>query len=144
MQGMKDQIKQNINSTIQSEEKTLCLEEEFGHVPVTAQKYLYPSEELEISWKTEFSSAPFAVITAWTGSAFQCPPTNLISLIQRSSGAIQPFTPVSCGSFSAVTTNVTSTCYTSVLTIPAVQALNGTTVGCQDGSSLELLWEVIL
>ena len=81
------------------------------------------------------SSAPFAVITAWTGSAFQCPPTNLISLIQRSSGAIQPFTPVSCGSFSAVTTNVTSTCYTSVLTIPAVQALNGTTVGCQDGST---------
>ena len=40
-----------------------------------------------------------------------------------------------CGNLSAVTTNVTSTCYTSVLTIPAVQALNGTTVVCGDGSS---------
>ena len=40
-----------------------------------------------------------------------------------------------CGSLSAVTTNVTSTCYTSVLTIPAVQALNGATVGCQDGNT---------
>ena len=32
-----------------------------------------------------------------------------------------------------MTTNVTSTCYTSVLTIPAVQALNGATVGCYNG-----------
>ena len=75
------------------------------------------------------------VITAWSGSAFQCPPTNQISLTQSVSGRVQPFTPVSCGSLSAVTTNVTSTCYTSVLTIPAVQALNGTTVVCADGFS---------
>ena len=34
-----------------------------------------------------------------------------------------------------MTTDVTSTCYTSVLTIPAVQALNGTTVVCQDGNT---------
>ena len=34
-----------------------------------------------------------------------------------------------------MTTNVTSTCYTSVLTIPAVQALDGTTVVCQDGNT---------
>ena len=34
-----------------------------------------------------------------------------------------------------MTTDVTSTCYTSVLTIPAVQALNGTTVLCEDGVS---------
>ena len=40
-----------------------------------------------------------------------------------------------CGSLSAVTTNVTSTCYTSVLTIPAVQALNGATVVCGDGNT---------
>eukprot|EP00731_Ephydatia_muelleri_P011278 Em0006g172a len=81
------------------------------------------------------SSAPFTVITLWSGSAFQCLPTNLISLTQRSSGAIQPFPSGSCGSLSAVTTNVTSTCYTSVLTIPAVQALNGTTVVCYDGNT---------
>eukprot|EP00731_Ephydatia_muelleri_P011678 Em0006g572a len=42
---------------------------------------------------------------------------------------------MSCGSLSAVTTNVISTCYTSVLTIPAVQALDGTTVMCADGIS---------
>ena len=80
------------------------------------------------------SSAPFAVITLWKGSAFQCP-TNQIPLTQRSGGTVLPFTPMFCGSLSAVTTNVTSTCYTSVLTIPAVEALNGTTVVCVDGSN---------
>ena len=80
------------------------------------------------------SSAPLAVITIWKGSAFQCPSTNhRISLTQLSDGVVQQFIPGSCGSLSAVTTNVTSTCYTSVLTIPAVQALNGATVVCQDG-----------
>ena len=73
------------------------------------------------------------VITTWSGSVLQCPPTTQISLTQRAGGAVLlPFTPVPCGSLSAVTTNVTSTCYTSVLTIPAVQALNGTTVMCTD------------
>ena len=32
-------------------------------------------------------------------------------------------------------TNVTSTCYKFVLTIPVVQALNGTTVMCEDAIS---------
>ncbi|KAL5500744.1 hypothetical protein EMCRGX_G012343 [Ephydatia muelleri] len=82
------------------------------------------------------SSAPLAVITIWKGSAFQCPSTNhRISLTQLSDGVVQQFIPGSCGSLSAVTTNVTSTCYTSVLTIPAVQALNGTTVVCGDGNT---------
>ena len=81
------------------------------------------------------SSAPLGVVTVWGGSAFQCAPTNHISLAQRAGGTVQTFTPGSCGNLSAVTTNVTSTCYTSVLTIPAVQALNGTTVVCQDGIS---------
>ena len=81
------------------------------------------------------SSAPLGVSTAWSGSAFQCPPSNQIGLLQRLSGVVQPFTPQSCGSLSAVTTNVTSTCYTSVLTIPAVQALNGATVVCADGNT---------
>ena len=81
------------------------------------------------------SSTSLGVITLWSGSAFQCPPTNQTSLLQRSGGTVQPFTPMSCGSLSAVTTNVISTCYTSVLTIPAVQALDGTTVMCADGIS---------
>ena len=81
------------------------------------------------------SSSAGLVATSWTGSAFQCPPTNQIALTQRVGGTVQPLTPMSCGSISVVTTNVTSTCYTSVLTIPAVQALNGATVVCRDGSS---------
>ena len=81
------------------------------------------------------SSGAAGVITVWSGSAFQCPPTNHISLAQRAGGTDQPFTPGSCGNLSAVTTNVTSTCYTSVLTIPVVQTLDGTTVVCQDGNT---------
>ena len=42
---------------------------------------------------------------------------------------------MSCGSLSAVTTANTSSCYTSVLTIPAVQALNGTNITCTDGTT---------
>ncbi|KAL5500397.1 hypothetical protein EMCRGX_G011952 [Ephydatia muelleri] len=81
------------------------------------------------------SSAPLGVVTVWSGSAFQCPPANHISLTQKALGTVQTFTPGSCGSLSAVTTNVTSTCYTSVLTIPVDLALNGTTVLCQDGNT---------
>ena len=75
------------------------------------------------------------MITLWSGSALQCPPTNQISLLQRAGGVLSTFTPISCGSLSAVTTAVNSSCYTSVLTIPAVQALNGTTVMCSDGTT---------
>ena len=88
-----------------------------------------------IIYTCAFSSSTLGVITAWSGSAFQCPPINQISLLQRLSGVVQSFIPQSCGSLSAVTTNVTSTCYTSVLTIPAVQALNGATVVCGDGNT---------
>ena len=89
-----------------------------------------------ITYTCVLNSSDFGVITAWSGSAFQRPPTNQISLTQRVGGTVLQFTPGSCGSLSAVTINVTSTCYTSVLTIPAVQALNGATVVCRDGSSL--------
>ncbi|KAL5500733.1 hypothetical protein EMCRGX_G012329 [Ephydatia muelleri] len=89
-----------------------------------------------ITYTCVLNSSDFGVITAWSGSAFQCPPTNQISLTQRVGGTVLPFPSGSCGSLYAVTTNVTSTCYTSVLIIPAVQALNGATVVCRDGSSL--------
>ena len=72
----------------------------------------------------------------WRGSAFNCPPTgSQISLHQKSNGVVNPTASRLCGNFSAVTTNVSTDgyCYTSVLTIPAVQGLNGTTVMCVDG-----------
>ena len=88
-----------------------------------------------ITYTCVLNSSAATVITAWSGSAFQCPPTNKLSLIQMLTGSLDSNAVGSCGNYSAVTTNVTSTCYTSVLTVPAVQALNGTTVVCQDGIS---------
>ena len=82
------------------------------------------------------SSAPGAVITIFKGSAFVCPFIgNKISLTQKSGGVLNPTASGICGSLSAVTTNISTdgTCYTSVLTIPAVQALNETTAMCVDG-----------
>ena len=51
-------------------------------------------------------------------------------------GSTQPLNtaPLSCGNLSAVMTNVSGTCYTSVLTIPTPQYYNGTTVQCADTS----------
>ena len=88
------------------------------------------------------SSSAGAVNTVWKGSAFQCPATvNQLSLTQKSAGVLNPTAGGQCGSLSAVTTNISTdgTCYTSVLTIPAVQALNGTTVMCVDGVSLAVV-----
>ena len=88
------------------------------------------------------SSAPGAVITIFKGSAFACPFIgNKISLTQKSGGVLIPTASGSCGSLSAVTTNISTdgTCYTSVLTIPAVRALNGTTVVCGDGITLAVV-----
>ena len=80
------------------------------------------------------------MITVWRGSAFNCPSTeshaaNQLSLSQKSGGVVNPTAGGSCGNLSAVTKNVSTdgNCYTSVLTIPAVQGLNGTTVMCVDG-----------
>ena len=75
------------------------------------------------------------MITIWRGSAFNCSIGNQLSLSQKSGGVVNPTASGSCGNLSAVTTNVSTDgyCYTSVLTIPAVQGLNGTTVMCADG-----------
>ena len=75
----------------------------------------------------------YSVISHYYGSAFNCSAAlNRIILLQRIAGINRPFTRVSCGNLSAVTTNINSGCYTSVLTIPIVQALNGATVSCNN------------
>ena len=56
-------------------------------------------------------------------------PANTIQLTQTSSGSLN----TSCGNLSAVMTNISGTCYTSVLTILTPQYFNGTTVTCRDG-----------
>ena len=78
--------------------------------------------------------------TVWRGSAFNCPSTgsqvaNRLTLHQKSDGVVNPNASGSCGNLSAVTTNVSTdgNCYTSVLPIPAVHILDGTTVWCLDG-----------
>ena len=78
--------------------------------------------------------------TVWRGSAFNCPSTgsqvaNRLALYQKVDGVVNTYASGSCGNLSAVTTNVSTDgyCYTSVLTIPAVHILDGTTVICWDG-----------
>ena len=76
--------------------------------------------------------------TVWKGSAFNCPSTgnqvaNRLALYQKSDEVVNPHASGSCGNLSAVTTSISGNRYTSVLTIPAVQSLNGTTVMCVDG-----------
>ena len=78
------------------------------------------------------------IYTQWTGSGFQCPATassvaNILTLSQQT-GASLNTVPGSCGNLSAVMTNISGTCYTSVLTIPTPQYFNGTTVTCRDGN----------
>ena len=90
-----------------------------------------------ITYTCAFNSALAAVTTQWTGSGFQCTSNagvlaNRI-LLTQSSGASLNAVPVSCGNLSAVMTNISGTCYTSVLTIPTPQYFNGTTIMCKDG-----------
>ena len=87
-----------------------------------------------------FSSGFGIIITQWTGSpGFQCPsiggaPANTIALTRPTdAGSTLNTVPGSCGNLSAVMTNISGTCYTSVLTIPTPQYFNGTTVTCRDG-----------
>ncbi|KAL5494343.1 hypothetical protein EMCRGX_G015656 [Ephydatia muelleri] len=89
-----------------------------------------------ITYTCTFNSSSPIVIPQWTGSGFQCSnpgaAANIIQLTQSSSGSLSTV-PVSCGNLSAVMTNISGTCYTSVLTIPTPQYFNGTTVTCRDG-----------
>ena len=72
------------------------------------------------------------ITTRWSGSGFQCP-SNHIVLIQQSGQPLNT-AAVPCGNFFAVMTNISGTCYTSVLTIPTPQYYNGATVQCLDTS----------
>ena len=105
------------------------------------ETYLCPGSTITYTCVLSSSSAG-TVNTVWKGSAFQCPAAvNQLTLIQKSAGVLNPIAGGQCGSLSAVTTHISNdgTCYTSVLTIPAVQALNGTTVMCADGVSLAVV-----
>ena len=92
-----------------------------------------------ITYTCAFNSSSPIVITQWTGSDFRCSnpsvAANTIQLTQSSSGSLNTV-PVSCGSLSAVMTNIIGTCYTSVLTITTPQCFNGTTIMCRDGTTL--------
>ena len=81
------------------------------------------------------------VNTLWSGSGFTCTGVanaNAIILTQGVGSSLNP-TVVSCGNLSAVMTNVSGTCYTSVLTIPTPQYYNGVTVQCKEGTNLGLI-----
>ena len=90
-----------------------------------------------ITYTCSFSSSAYIVSTLWLGSGFKCTPpgltANAITLTQGSNLSPNPSVE-SCGSLSAVMTNVRGTCYTSVLTIPTPEYFNGTTFQCRDGT----------
>ncbi|KAL5494305.1 hypothetical protein EMCRGX_G015607 [Ephydatia muelleri] len=91
-----------------------------------------------ITYACAFSTSTLTAVTWWSGSGFTCPannPPNIIQLTQSTGeGASLNTVPASCGNLSAVMTNISGGCYTSVLTIPTPQYFNGTTVMCRDGS----------
>ena len=66
--------------------------------------------------------------TFWKGRAFNCPPSNIVSLshqlfnIGGDSGT--------CGAITAESVGVVDNCYTSRLMVTVSPALNGTTVEC--------------
>ena len=67
-----------------------------------------------------------SVNTLWSGSGVLCPssgdsPANTISLIQAKNSPLNTV-PESCGNLSAVMTNISGTCYTSVLTSMELQS----------------------
>ena len=67
-----------------------------------------------------------------------CTPAGLVAnaiTLTQSAGVSPSTTAVSCGNLSAVMTNISGTCYTSVLTIPTPQYYNGTTVLCKDAAT---------
>ena len=92
-----------------------------------------------ITYTCALNSNSTSITTQWTGSSgFQCSnlgsDPNTIQLTQSKTGSLNNVS-VSCGSLSAVMTNISGTCYTSVLTIPTPQYFNGTTVICRDGNT---------
>ena len=89
-----------------------------------------------ITYTCVLNSLYYVVHMQWTRPAFQCNPAGLprnAITFSQSHGFSNPAV-ITCGNFSAVMTNVSGTCYTSVLTIPTPQYYNGTTIQCKDGT----------
>ena len=77
------------------------------------------------------SSQSASVVTTWAGSAFkQCSPSQILLAQRGLGGATDPTSSGACGNLSAMTTNITGSCYTSVLTISSPRYVNGSTVLC--------------
>ena len=100
------------------------------------QKRPYFCPKDNITYTRAYTSSSI-VLMGWTGSGFTCIPqasgfpANSIILAQAAGYSPNPVVE-SCGNLSAVMTNVSGTCYTSVLTIRTPQYYNGTTVLCRD------------
>ena len=96
-----------------------------------------------ITYTCALNSTLDSVNTLWSGSGVLCPssggsPANTISLTQAKNSSLNTV-PESCGNLSAVMTNISGTCYTSVLTIPTAEYFNGVTVSCTDGTTGTLI-----
>ena len=76
------------------------------------------------------------VVTTWAGSVFkQCSPSQILLAQRGLGGATDPTSSGrACGNLSAMTTDITGSCYTSVLAISSPRYVNGSTVLCGGAS----------
>ena len=98
----------------------------FGRTTPPLGTYLCPSDKVNYTCTINDSSTN--VITTWLGSVFQ--QCTQILLAQRGLNGPNPTISGSCGNLSAMTTDITGACYTSVLTISSPRYVNGSTVSC--------------
>ena len=76
---------------------------------------------------TDTSEPPIG-LTAWTGSAFQCPATSDRIILQHS--LFNELPTVTCGNFKAMAVEVDGTSYVSRLSFTAFIELNGLNLSC--------------
>ena len=85
-----------------------------------------------------------SINTIWTGSKFNCPAANNTITLMQSADSPLNTSVIECGKVSAVMTNISQNCYTSVLTIWSPTYFNGSTVQCLEGSTNVLIGNAIL
>ena len=102
----------------------------FGRTFPPQSASLCPGDRVNYTCTINDSSTVF--VTTWLGSVFQqcSPSTQILQLAQRTFAGLNPSSSGSCGNLSAMTTDITGTCYTSVLTISSPRYVNGSTVSC--------------
>ncbi|KAL5494193.1 hypothetical protein EMCRGX_G015476 [Ephydatia muelleri] len=103
----------------------------FGRTSPPLGTYLCPRDTVNYTCTISDASQSASVVTTWAGSVFkQCSPSQILLAQRGLGGATDPTSSGACGNLSAMTTDITGPCYTSVLTISSPRYVNGSTVLC--------------